>query len=90
MMAACLAMQGQITFFLHGSHSGGQRTRLQAEGIEILYPVCNQVLEYIGNILHCLFCSMDYMLCPHVEMLLTHVRTLIFLFIFPGISGFYL
>lgn len=54
-------------------------------------PVCNQVLEVsAGNILHCLFCSMDYVLGPHVKMLLTPVQTLIFFFSPPGISGFYL
>lgn len=54
------------------------------------YPCgCNQVLEAPAcNVFCCSFCCMDYFLCPRVELLLTHVQTLIFLFFFPGISIF--
>lgn len=53
-----------------------------------LYPCgCNQVLEAPAcDILHCSFCCTNYLLCPHVELLLTHVQTLIFHIFFPGIS----
>lgn len=53
-------------------------------------PVCNQVVEAsAGNVLHCLFCSMDYMLCPHVEVLLTHVQTLILHIFFLVLAFFF-
>lgn len=55
----------------------------------LLYPRgCNQVLEALAsNMLCCSFCCTDYLLCPHVELLLTHMQTLIFLSLFfPGIS----
>jgi len=50
----------------------------------LLYPRgCNQVLEALAsNMLCCSFCCTDYLLCPHVELLLTHVQTLIFLSLF--------
>lgn len=59
-------------------------TSCRVRELRWLYPCgCNQVLEAPAcDILRCSFCCTNYLLCPHVELLLTHGQTLIFHIIF--------
>lgn len=89
-MTDCPAIWDLITLFIM-MQILVLRSQVASQGeLRWLYPCgCNQVLETSAcNTLRCSFCFTDYLLGPHVELLLIVCRLCSFMLFFPGISIF--